>query len=448
MWKRLFITLILTLLVLPVMAQSQTPPPAPTATATDGGNNFSLFPQRPTETPTITPAPTRLPVDPNVAISFPPPVYMLGGEVDIVGTANAARQVSFYLEVQPLGSDLEVDTSPNGIWIPATLGQQVAVVENILGTWDTSTVQDGLYALRLTVNRQVGGPVFAISSPLRVDNNAPALAAVLNTTSALDEDNDINSALLALTATAAANTGGSVPAAPAGGTVTVPTLAPSGGGLAPTPTDFGLGQLTAEVIVVANLRAGDGTMFSIEGGLEPGTALIVRGRSPRNNWLFVQTPGSQLGWVAPSVVTLDTPIGTIPIVNPPPRPVVPTATPLPSPIPADDLPDGVITAVELDRSPVEGEAFQIIVSIANQGVSVLPSNFLFCNAEPMNAEVATRINNLEAGASDRIALPLRLDEGGGDDIAVICKIDMNDSITETDETNNINRVDTRLGGGD
>ena len=39
-------------------------------------------------------------------ITFPPPVFVIGGEADIVGTANALGQVNYFIEYRPLGDDL------------------------------------------------------------------------------------------------------------------------------------------------------------------------------------------------------------------------------------------------------------------------------------------------------------------------------------------------------
>lgn len=375
-------------------------------------------------------APAALQPPPTVEITFPPPVYVVGGDAEIVGTANTDNQVSYFLEYRPLGTDLTPRDGEDTPWFPATLPQPRPVTAGVLGVWDTSVAPDGLYELRLTVTLAAGAPLTFIVTPLRVDNASPEPEAPL------DEDDAIANALLALTATAGARGGG-------GGAGTFATPAPLGtrDPLAPTPTAgvFLDGEPTAQVIVVANLRAGDSTLFGVVGALDPGTELRVLGRSTRNNWLLVQTPDGDEGWVAPSVVTLRGSILDIEPVTPPPLPITPTPVPTATPE-LPDLADAVITSVRVDRDVKEGEAFQIIVGIRNDGVLFLPESQIFCNAEPMNASVAITAGNLQPGTGTNVALPLRLDEGGDTTVTIICRIDMNEAIAEPDEENNFGRT--------
>lgn len=373
----------------------------------------------------ITAQSTPMPTMPDVALTFPPPVYVLTGEVDLVGTANLSDQSFYFLEYQPLGDDLLPRDGARTLWFPATLPTQTPVIDSLLGAWDTTTAPDGLYALRLTVNTNDGETVYAISSPLRIDNSEVIGIG------RLDEDDDINNALLALTATAEAG----------GGITALATVSPNTNTLEATPTAFADGTLTAEVVVLANLRQGDSTLFAIESGLEPGTMLTVLGQSTRgNNWLLVETANGERGWVAPSVVTLDGSIVAAPPINPPQPPVTPTPTQPPIP----DLPDAIVSSVEVDRELRQGEAFQIIVSISNTGRTYLQDSTLFCNVEPMNTSVAIVAGNLQAGTSTRVALPLRLDSGGNQNVNIICKIDMNEEIREINENNNIGNLSVFL----
>lgn len=395
MLKRLFFALILALSTIGIAAQS-TPPPSTGSAAP-------------------------------VEITFPPPVYVLSGEAEIIGTANAEDQAFYFLEYQPLDENSFLPREGDDTdWFPATLPSRTRVIDGQLALWDTSAAPDGLYALRLTVNRNSGEDVFAVVSPLRVDNSAQ------ETISVLDSDEDINNALLALTATAQA-----------GGTSALPT--PSGQGntapLLATPTAFSAGTLRAEVVVLSNLRQGDSTLFAIERGLERGTVLQVIGRSSRgNNWLLVQTEDGERGWVAPSVVRLNGDINGAPIVEPPRPPVTPTPTQPPVP----NLPDAVINTVDVDRELRVGEAFQIFINYSNPGRAFLPESTLFCNVEPMNVEVAVRAGSLQPGASSTSVIPLRIDSGGGQDVRIVCKIDMNEEVAEINETNNINIKIVRL----
>jgi hypothetical protein len=385
---------------------------------------------------------------PGVEITFPPPVYVIGGQAEIVGTANADGQVNYFLEYQPLGEDLQPLPGQESIWFPATLPARATVINDVLGVWDTTDVADGLYALRLHVTTQ-GGTLLAVVAPLRVDNGAAQPAPP----TALDESGDINEALLALTQTAAAFGGGvAATPPPSGDTVTDPIAALTataaafsapvatpvpGNGLAPTPTSFDTGALTAEVLVVANLRSGDSTLYSIQGGLQPGTVLDVLGRSSRGtNWLNVRTPDGEEGWVAPSVVRLSGNILNAPEVNPPPPPVTPTPTPTATPV----LPDANVLQVRTDRDIQEDEPFQVIVTIRNDGGQLLPNGQIFCNVEPMNVSVTFTGGGLPPGNQSEFVIPLRIDSGGGQDVTIICAFDPNQFIEEANRANNTNRT--------
>lgn len=363
--------------------------------------------------------------NPDATISFPPPVYLLSGEIEIEGSASLAGQVNYFVEYQPLDDDLQPLEGVEDTWFPATLPVRTTIVDGILGTWDTTLAPDGIYALRLTVTTQTGA-VFDIVSPVRIENEDPTLLA-----SDLDTDDGINNALLALTATAEAFTGGA-------GVISTPPPLPTiafNGGLAPTPTRLSSDDFTAEVLVIANLRGGDSTLHSIEAGLQPGTVLDVQGRSSRgSNWLFVTTPDGEEGWVAPSVVRLSGSILDLPEIEPPPPPVTPTPVPSPTPI----LPDANVLRVDVDRDLKEDEAFQILVTVRNDGGQFLPVTQIFCNVEPQDVEVTFSGGGLQPGSQGQFVIPLRVDGGGGNNINIICVFDPNNTIQESNRDNNTN----------
>ncbi len=361
-------------------------------------------------------------IDNDVRITLPLPVFTLTGDAEIIGTANAPGQQSYFIEYQPLANDLQPRDGAATLWLPATLPRTQPITDNVLGVWDTTTAPDGLYALRLTVNRAAGGPRYHTITPVRVDNS------MQQTFAPFDEEQAINNALLALTATAAAGGGG-------GGTFATPSSSTTNATPAPLTGAVDSG-VQAQVLVLSNLRRGDSTLFAIREGLPPGTELNVIGRSPRSNWLLVETPAGERGWVAPSVVQLRGSILDIPPVDPPTPPITPTPTATPIP----PLPDAVITNVQVDRELKVGEAFQIIVEIRNAGPVYLPGATLFCNVEPVNVEVSWEMGNLQPGASQTIAIPLRLDDGGGGEVTIICRADMLDAIEEPNEQNNFGQV--------
>ena len=62
-------------------------------------------------------------------------------------------------------------------WLPASLPETGTILEDVLATWDTLSVEDGLYELRLTANVSRQGPVHFRVAPLRVENILPPSAS-------------------------------------------------------------------------------------------------------------------------------------------------------------------------------------------------------------------------------------------------------------------------------
>jgi hypothetical protein len=109
--------------------------------------------------------------NPNGNISFPPPVYVLRGQVEIRGSANLANMTGYFLEYRELNADLTANE--DSLWFPAVLPRAAAVLDDVLGVWDTTQTPDGLYELRLTVSISGAPPFLYVVSPLRVENEPP-----------------------------------------------------------------------------------------------------------------------------------------------------------------------------------------------------------------------------------------------------------------------------------
>ena len=75
-----------------------------------------------------------------------------------------------------------------------------------------------------------------------------------------------------------------------------------------------------------NLRAGPDTAHPIIDTLRQGTRLDVVARTPDSQWLQVIVAGSTRGWVSRGLVTLNTPLQSIPIASTIPTPPKPTPT--------------------------------------------------------------------------------------------------------------------------
>ncbi len=67
-------------------------------------------------------------------------------------------------------------------------------------------------------------------------------------------------------------------------------------------------------VQVINLRAGPGTAFDVLGKYAQDAPLAVLGKSPGDEWLLVETPAGQLGWMTSIFINMETPIETVPII--------------------------------------------------------------------------------------------------------------------------------------
>ena len=73
--------------------------------------------------------------EPTAEISWPPPVYVLRGEVSLLGSVNLPDMTGFFIEYRALDDDLSApDTRA---WLPVTLPSSTPVVNDVLGAWDT-----------------------------------------------------------------------------------------------------------------------------------------------------------------------------------------------------------------------------------------------------------------------------------------------------------------------
>jgi hypothetical protein len=345
--------------------------------------------------PTPTPPP-----NPNANISWPPPVYVLRSLFTIYGTANLPNMNGWFIEARPLDSTLTEDQG----WTPVTLVSRTPTNNSVLGVWDTTTADDGLYSLRLNVSLSNGTRVYALITPLRVENNPPPFGGL---------------------GTAQPNT---VPTQ-----VGLPTLLP-------TPTAFSnVPQVTARIN--ANVRRGDGTAFEVIGNLPAGTTVQVIGISSLGTgWYLIIMPNGQQGWIAPSVVDVTGNLGGVPRVNPP---APPTATPVPytaTPISTINL---VAGNFRFDPgSPNCGQTFNIYLDVANFGTSFSPSGTIAIN-DYRQADGAFQTSTV--GAFPAIApgqtinvgpIPLTVSTFYNEGHRLLMTVDGSNAIFETNENDN------------
>ncbi|MGB1287869.1 MAG: SH3 domain-containing protein [Aggregatilineales bacterium] len=231
-------------------------------------------------------SPSGDPEDPFLQITMPLAVSVLTGEVDIMGSADAIDMANYFIEYRPLmldanGNFVNDDDESQSVWSPAAFPEVAAVQDGILGVWDTTRVEDGLYEIRLTANITGSTPQFFRVSPLRVDNTL------------LPEDENADSADASDdSSTSETEDSSSAPAAN-----------------------------TATAIVNANVRTGDNTGYGRIGSLLNGETVEVLGISNTGSgWLYVRLSNGREGFVAPSVVNVSGDTSTLSRIAPPPSP--------------------------------------------------------------------------------------------------------------------------------
>jgi len=69
--------------------------------------------------------------NPNVVITFPPPVYAVRGFVEVRGTVNLPNISNYFLEFRSLGDDL-LPANEDEPWLPGSLAQTGVKIDEVL----------------------------------------------------------------------------------------------------------------------------------------------------------------------------------------------------------------------------------------------------------------------------------------------------------------------------
>lgn len=352
-------------------------------------------------------------IDPNASISWPPPVYVLRGAVELRGSANLPNMTNYFLEFRPLllltpeqiaaGDTEERDEAP---WFPATLPNTQPVSEDVLGAWDTETAPDGIYEMRLVVNVRGEDPTYFYVSPLRVENEPPAFVVV--------------EPLAPPTATAAPQ---------------VPTLLP-------TPT---VQDTTPRVIarLNANVRSGDSQIYPVIATLNANTsATIAAISSTGSGWYLIDLPTGGRGWIAPSVVDVTGNLAGVQRIAPPPPPA--TATPLPTPTPVasvDLVGDAFAPSI---NPPVCNQPFDVFINLANRGTAPAAAGFTVIIRD-VHVATGTEAARIERRVDRALQVNENFVVGGQLNVSVFFNeqhrievlIDTGNQVPESNETNNV-----------
>ncbi len=374
-------------------------------------------------------------------IIFPPPVYTVSGQFPIIGTANAAGMTNYFLEFRPLPeSDFDPAATPEvGVatpvptFFPAVLPSNTPVSNGLLGTWDTTLIPDGLYELRLTVNRSGASPIVVLSGPLRVFNTPdPALLAVFEQ--------------LGIAFPGAG--GGSVQptAAPI-----VPTAIPTAT-LVPTEDPTPRGTVTT---ATANVRTGDGTNYPAIASLPQGTVVNLVGISNQGTgWYQVQMPSGGLGWMSPTVLQVSGDVSRLPRIQPPPPPVTPTFTPIPAtatPVTTANLVAGIV--VLAPNPPVCAQTFNVGFDVANLGSQATAFSGTVSLVDTRTADGTVQGSTiggfpvLQPGQTFRVDMPLTISTYFNESHTITLTIDPQAQIPETTRADNVQTIQYTLAQG-
>lgn len=147
----------------PTAAPTTPTPVPPTATSP------AIIPGMPTTTPvgTATLMPTITPVplagggcsNPDATITSPLPGAILGGEVEVLGTADVPNFAFYALEVSTLGDN----------WL-TVFTADVPVRDGVLGIWNAGLQPPGDYAFRLVVRQADGSGPEPCTIPITIGN--------------------------------------------------------------------------------------------------------------------------------------------------------------------------------------------------------------------------------------------------------------------------------------
>lgn len=370
-----------------------------------------------TTTPDVQAQP--LPANPNVAITWPPPVYTLRGEVDVRGTVNVPNLANYFLEFRPLDPETLQPFDETAVWLPATLPTTGTVIDDVIGTWDTLTVEDGLYQLRLTANVSRQGPTHHIIAPLRVENVLPPF---LETDTPVVVQPTPTQGSIVIIGHPTPTSGGII--------ITRPTLAA-------TPTSISNNPVVTANLD-ANVRTGDGTVYPVVGSLPSGFIAPVLGIADTGSgWFYIELSTGRRGFISPTVVQVSGNLANLPRITPPPLPATPTPTPLPPT--GDVVPNGIGF---LPAEPRCNEAFEAQVNITNAGTAAFSSGGVVqvqAQHVASGAITATGFGNFPAlapGQNYVVVIPLIVNQNGGTDYRLIAIADVNNNIVETNEGNN------------
>jgi SH3-like domain-containing protein len=341
------------------------------------------------------------PPNPNANISWPPPVYTVSGNFTLRGSANLPNQSNYFIEYQPIVEFSDDQTIDPAIWFPATAPSASAVQDGVLGVWDTTLTDDGVYQLRLTVRVRGGQPVTAQVGPVRVLNNPPPFA---------------------------------ISEGPAGVATQPPAVQ-----ITAQPT-LDINPRVTVTRSSVNVRQGDSVNYPVITALTQGTTVAVLGISNQGTgWYYVQLPDGRRGWISPSVVNAEGDFSNIPRLAPPPIPVTPTPVPTFTPATVTNLTAGIV--VFDNPTPTCNVPFTVGFDIANTG-SVPTNGGIVTLTDSRQADGAVQatiqqpIPFINPGTTIRVNFPITMSTFYNEVHVITLVIDSTNQFIEFNENDN------------
>lgn len=365
--------------------------------------------------------------DADVAITFPPPVWVLTGAVNIRGTVDVVNLSSYVVEYRPLvltaendsDSDAETDATPEATtepeietWFTATLPGNQIVQGDVLGVWNTTTVEDGLYEIRLLVNL-IGGEreTFRVG-PVRVAN-----------------DTDAQGQEIVETAPTLFPTPTNLP----GGAIRTEAEA--------SPTGLVTDEPTVTALLDANIRAGDSPDSPVVGFLLEDEQAIVTGISTSGSgWYYIETVDGVEGFISPSTVRFEGDASNLaPVVPPPP---LDTPTPEPTATP-ETFANLQVTGLRLDPvTPQCGSSFDIFINVTNSGTGPTSASGTLSVVDRHDRTLTVTASTtggfpvIQPGGNFVVVATLTVDTFTNESHTVIVNVDNGNAIAETNEGDN------------
>ncbi len=383
-------------------------------------------------------------------ITFPPPVTLVRGIVPIEGTANVPNQSVFFVQFRELNPDLTPVGGEDALWSPATPLRRDSVTDGVLGEWDTTEIEDGIYQLQLVVNLTGGEPVRATVAAIRVlnDNTDPAFEGALIVGTPLPTpDGTVIASVPTATATLPLVTRPDLQPTPTAlirPTSTNTVIAPgSSAGSSGTTSSNQPTGVTVTGAVQANVRLGDSTSYPAVGVLNQGQTAPVLAQSNRSSWLLIRLPNGTEGYLSPSTVIIDGDVFNLPQVQPPPLPFTPTPVATATFTPAPAVANLFIDSIDLSPdNPDCGETFTINAIIRNNGtgpttrsgtVNVVDRTI---DSDRVNETTVGGFPVLNANEQFEMRIPITVSDGENDDHRIEILIDPSNEIPETNEGDN------------